>query len=280
MKLSMKHYALLAILFFISACASAPTRMPTAAANVHVLPTPFPMPGLNRERTVRVYLPPSYGDQSKRFPVLYMHDGQNLFDDATSYVGEWGVDETLNELAKSHGIEIIVVGIDHGREKRRNELVIWPHPIVGAAEGEHYLRFLVHVLKPHIDKTYRTKSTRDDTAIMGSSLGGLMSHYAIHQHPNLFSKAGIFSPAYWVNPEIFAHMEKTPLPADAKLFLLVGGKEGPEYVEQTLRAAALEEKIGLRKENIVAKNIATGEHNEKFWRAYFGEAVLWMFAKW
>src|ERR1700739_4061158 len=86
----------------------------TAQPNVHVLPVPFTIPGLNRERTVRLYLPPRYEQSSRRYPVLYMHDGQNLFDDATAYAGEWGVDETLNGLARSRGLELIVVGIDNG----------------------------------------------------------------------------------------------------------------------------------------------------------------------
>ena len=94
-----------------SARAAAPATTPapvapvasTAQPNVHVLPTPFVIPGLNRQRTVRIYLPPGYGRAQRRYPVLYMHDGQNLFDDATAYAGEWGVDETLNAFATSPG---------------------------------------------------------------------------------------------------------------------------------------------------------------------------------
>src|ERR1700739_1732356 len=90
----------------------------TAQAHVHVLRAPFVIPGLNRERTVRLYLPPAYEKSTRRYPVLYMHDGQNLFDDATSYAGEWGVDETLNALAKSRALRLIVAGIDPGGTER------------------------------------------------------------------------------------------------------------------------------------------------------------------
>ena len=169
----------------------------TAQPNVHVLPTPFLIPGLNRERTVRIYLPPGYEQGTRRYPVLYMHDGQNLFDDATAYAGEWGIDETLNELAKSRGLELIVVGIDNGGAERIHELNAWDNPQFGKGEGEQYTAFIVEVLKPWIDQHYRTRPDRRHTAIMGSSMGGLISSYAISRYPQVFGKAGIFSPAYW-----------------------------------------------------------------------------------
>ena len=112
---------LLALLAWVTTVPAA-TRPSTAQPNVHVLPTPFRIPGLNRERTVRVYLPPGYAQTRRRYPVLYMHDGQNLFDDATAYAGEWGVDETLNRLAKLRGLKVIVVGVDNGGAERIHEL--------------------------------------------------------------------------------------------------------------------------------------------------------------
>jgi predicted alpha/beta superfamily hydrolase len=87
---------------------------------------------------VRIYLPPGYEQGTRRYPVLYMHDGQNLFDDATAYAGEWGIDETLNELAKSRGLELIVVGIDNGGAERIHELNAWDNPQFGKGEGEQY----------------------------------------------------------------------------------------------------------------------------------------------
>src|SRR5206468_2794112 len=122
--------------------ASAENRPSTAQPNVHVL-APLRMPGLERERTLRIYLPPGYEKTQRRYPVLYMHDGQNLFDAATSYAGEWGVDETLNELARSSHLELIVVGIDNGDLKRMQELNPWDNEKYGAGEGREYMRFIV-----------------------------------------------------------------------------------------------------------------------------------------
>jgi predicted alpha/beta superfamily hydrolase len=126
--------------------AAALPRPSTAQPNVHVLPTPFVMAGLNRQRTVRVYLPPGYEGSRARYPVLYMHDGQNLFDDATAYAGEWGIDESLNALAKSRGLRLIVVGIDNGGADRIHELNAWDNPEFGPGEGAQYMAFIVETL--------------------------------------------------------------------------------------------------------------------------------------
>src|ERR1700680_1042692 len=185
----------------------------TAQPNVYVLPTPFVIPDLNRERTVRIYLPPGYTHGKRRYPVLYMHDGQNLFDEATANAaGEWGVDEKLNALAKSRGLKGIVVGIDHGGAERSHELNSWDNPEFGKGEGAQYLSFIVDVLKPWIDQHSRTLRDRRHTMIMGSSMGGLISSYAISRYPQVFGGAGIFSPAYWLPPPAFADTRGPPPP--------------------------------------------------------------------
>src|ERR1700750_628974 len=120
-----------------------PPRASTAAPGVHVL-APLAMPGLGRDRTLRLYLPPSYASApDRRYPVIYMHDGQNLFDDATSYAGEWNVDETLDAFARTRGFEAIVVGIDNGGEERLHELSPWTNPKYGPAQGQLYMAFVV-----------------------------------------------------------------------------------------------------------------------------------------
>ena len=172
------------------AAADAP-RPSTALPNVHVLVPALEMPGLDRSRTLRVYLPPGYARASRRYPVIYMHDGQNLFDDATAYAGEWGVDETLDALAATRGFEAIVVGIDNGGEQRMAELSPWPSKDVPKAEGEAYLGFITTIVKPFIDTVYRTEPGRRHTAIIGSSMGGLLSHYAINRRPDVFALAGV-----------------------------------------------------------------------------------------
>jgi predicted alpha/beta superfamily hydrolase len=176
----------------------------TALPGVSLLGEPVEMPGLNRKRQLRLYLPPGYATSNKRYPVLYMHDGQNLFDTTTAYAGEWKVDETLDALAKEGKLELIVVGIDNGAEKRMTELNAWDNPQFGAGENRAYTDFIVKTVKPMIDRQYRTLPDRANTAIMGSSMGGLASHYALAQYPQVFSKAGVFSPAYWTAEPAFA----------------------------------------------------------------------------
>lgn len=250
----------------------------TAQANVSLLAELLPMPGLNRKRQVRIYVPPGYATSQRRYPVLYMHDGQNLFDAATSYAGEWQVDETLNALSAAGQLELIVVGIDNGQEKRMTELNPWSHPRFGAAEGREYMEFVVRVVKPLIDQRYRTKADRANTAIMGSSMGGLISHYAINQYPEVFSKAGVFSPAYWVGEAMFQWVESRPARPDARLYLLMGGLEGDAMINDVRRMAASLLKAGHPQPNLVLKIVPQARHHEAFWSAEFRQAVLWLFA--
>jgi len=257
---------------------SAP-RPSTAQPNVHILPQPLPMAGLNRSRTIRLYLPDNYHTSEERYPVLYMHDGQNLFDDSTSYAGEWKVDETLHALAEAEKRHLIVVGVDNGQDKRMNELSPWPNEDFGVAEGDAYLEFIVKQVKPLIDSTYRTLPGREHTAIMGSSMGGLISHYAIHQYPEVFSKAGIFSPSYWFAEEVYAFAKDHPLPPDARLFMLVGRKEdGGGMVADAQRMYDHLRASGHPQQNLVLTVDDEGAHNEAFWAAHLRSAVTWLFA--
>lgn len=127
----------------------------TANSHVKIIDTAFFIPQLKRTRRVWIYLPASYTSSKNKYPVLYMHDGQNVFDNLTSYAGEWGVDEALDSLEKSTK-EIIVVAMDHGGEKRINEYAPYHMEKYGNGEGDLYVDFLVHTLKPFIDKYYRT----------------------------------------------------------------------------------------------------------------------------
>ncbi len=253
----------------------------SAQPEVSLLNGQLDMPGLNRQRQLRIYLPPGYATSGKRYPVLYMHDAQNLFDVSTAYSAEWNVDETLNALAKSDQLEVIVVGIDHGQDKRMTELNAWDNTRFGKQEGKLYIEFIVNVVKPVIDQIYRTKSDRMNTAIMGSSMGGLITHYAINHYPDVFGKAGIFSPSYWIAPEVFELMKSTPAAKDARLYLMSGGREGGSIsqAQDTGRAYATILATGHDAGNIKMKIVPDGEHNEVLWSAEFGPAMLWLFEK-
>jgi predicted alpha/beta superfamily hydrolase len=269
----------LAALFCAQALAADTAPRPsTASPGVALWPTLLQMPGLNRERQVRIYLPPGYATSHKRYPVLYMHDAQNIFDDATSYVGEWHVDETLDQLARDGKLELIVVGVDHGNDKRLNELNPWANARFGAGEGREYMDFIVKVVKPLVDKTYRTLPDRAHTAVMGSSMGGLISHYAITEYPQVFSKAGVFSPAYWTAPASYGYIAAKPLPKDARVFMLMGEEEGDSMVPDVKIMGDVVRRTGLPADHFVLKIVPGEHHNEGFWSKQFGEAVQWLFA--
>ena len=281
----MKLFSLVAAFAIaLAACAaqapaSAPAAHPsTAGPGVHVLAQRVAMPGLGRERTVRLYLPPSYESApQRRYPVIYMHDAQNLFDDATSFAGEWGVDETLDELARTRGFEAIVVGIDHGDGERIHELSPWTNPKYGPAQGEQYMAFVVDVVKPFVDARYRTQPGRESTAIAGSSMGGLISHYALLRYPQVFGKAAILSPSYWFAGEVYTQTAAHPWPSGTRTYFYIGGREGDESVPDVDRMIAL-----LRTQAHAAGDIALhvepgAEHSERAWRAEFPRAVAWLF---
>ncbi|MCV2370858.1 alpha/beta hydrolase [Roseateles oligotrophus] len=259
---------------------AAPTS--TAQSNVSLPAQLLEMPGLNRQRQLRIYLPPDYASSSaKRYPVLYMHDGQNLFDTATAYAGEWRVDESLNALAKGGKLELIVVGIDNGQAKRMSELNPWinPDPQFGAPEGDAYLDFIVKTVKPLIDSQYRTQPGPAHTGIMGSSMGGLISHYAVTQYPSVFGLAGVFSPSYWAGGSAaLDHFSGKPAATDARLYLLMGGQEGGNMVSNVEKVNAALLRGGHPPANLSLKITPGAGHNEAFWASEFERAVLWMFA--
>ena len=269
----------LAGLALAAAFAHAQATASTAGPGVHVLSPPFAIPALGRERTVRLYLPPSYeAATDRRYPVIYMHDGQNLFDDATSYAGEWGVDETLDRLARTRGFEAIVVGIDNGGEARLRELSPWTNPNYGDAQGAQYLAFVVDTLKPWIDARYRTRPGRADTAIAGSSMGGLISQAALLRYPQVFGKAAIFSPSYGYSDQVWAETRAHPWPAGTRVYFYVGGRESEESVPGMQRMVALLRAQPHDADDMILSIDAAGEHDERAWRAEFPRAVAWLFA--
>jgi predicted alpha/beta superfamily hydrolase len=232
-------------------------------------------PQLETQKKIWVYLPKEYEKSSQKYPVIYMHDGQNLFDAKTSYVGEWNVDETLDSI----NAKVIVVGIEHGGKKRIDELTPFPHAKYGGGKADLYLDFLVNTLKPHIDKTYRTKTNTRNTAIFGSSLGGLISFYAAIKYPNVFGKVGCFSPAFWINrDEITDLMQKTDK-FKTKIYFLCGDNEGDAAIVPDMENVVKwvnSKRCECKKLNksVVIKG---GQHNEKLWRENFKNAYLWLF---
>lgn len=250
----------------------------TAAGNVSIMDDAFYMPQLDHTRRIWLYLPPDYDDSNENYPVLYMQDGQNLFDTYTSYSGEWEVDETLNNLFDDGYQVPIIIGIDNGGTERINEYSPWINLQNGGGQGEKYIEFIVNTLKPFVDANYRTLPQREFTGIMGSSLGGLISHYGALKYQDVFSKAGIFSPSYWFSDTVWMFTNEMGKQQSMKLYQLMGGEEGANSVAQIFEMQELLTNLGFNDDEVFSLEAPGGEHNEAFWRSQFAAAYLWMFS--
>jgi predicted alpha/beta superfamily hydrolase len=251
----------------------------TAVGFTHILTMDFPMPQFNRTRRIWVYLPQDYKSTLDSFPVLYMHDGQNLFDEVTTAFGtEWAIDESMEMLQDSGYRPAIIVGIDNGGGNRIDEYTPWSHPQYGGGDGEAYIDWLVQDLKPFIDSMFRTRSGRNETGLMGSSLGGLVTLYGGLQYPNTFSKLGVFSPSFWYADSCYTHAADQGHQAPMRVYLLAGGQESTAMVPDMLamRDTLLGNGFSSTELRTVVKS--DGQHSEWFWAREFPEAFKWLFA--
>jgi len=248
----------------------------TANEQVMILDDAFEIPQLGRNRRIWVYLPQDYETSNKNYPVLYMHDGQNVFNAGTSFSGEWKVDETLTQLENDGYYGIIVVAIDNGGSHRIDEYSPFTNPQYGGGEGDQYLDFIIEDLKPTIDSLFRTLKTAKHTGIMGSSMGGLISHYGHFRHPEVFGKAGIFSPSYWFSQEYISYTEEAGKTNGARLYLLAGAKEST-IASGTQSMFNQLVQMGYSDEEVRMLIQADGEHSEWFWAREFEAALIWLF---
>ncbi|MDX1829692.1 MAG: alpha/beta hydrolase-fold protein [Lutibacter sp.] len=250
----------------------------TAAKNVSILKKEFVIQNLNNiSHKIWVYLPPNYTKTSKKFPVIYMHDAQNLFDNATSYIGEWQVDETLNKLFEKTGKGFIVVGIENGGNERINEYTPWKNKKYGGGKGEIYIDFIVHTLKPYIDANYRTKKQAKQTALIGSSLGGLISYYGGLKYSNIFGKIGALSTSFWFSNKVIDFTKKFGNTSKIKLYLYVGGKEGESMDSDTKNMKNLLIATGFPVNNLKIGINPNGKHNEATWKNEFLKIISWLY---
>ncbi|MEJ5317415.1 MAG: alpha/beta hydrolase-fold protein [Tenuifilum sp.] len=253
-------------------------RKSTASANVRFLPSTLEMKQLNRRRAVRLYLPPNYSKR-QQFPVIYMHDGQNVFDEATSFAGEWRVDEIMDSLYYSCGFAAIVVAIYNDSKERINEYSPWRNDSLGmGGDGDKYAYFVAKELKPFIDKNYRTNPEPKFNAVIGSSMGGLISLYIGLKYPDAFGRVGVFSPSLWFSPKVFEYVSKYKRRADQKIYLLAGEKESETLVEDMKMLEHHLYKAGYKDEDYVKMKIAPdGRHSEWFWSREFTDALEYLF---
>ena len=259
-----------------------PNNVPSIIGDVRVIDD-FEIPQLRRTRRIWIYLPPSYKHSLKRYPIMYMHDGQNLFSDSTSFSGEWGIDETLEGMiAEGSMREMIVVGIENS-EYRLSEYSPFDFEYKGLHKGraKEYGKFIVETLKPFIDKNYRTKRGRKHTAISGSSMGGLVSVYIALEHQDVFSKVGALSSAFGVCREDFVdYIVHTPKRHSIRFWLDLGSVEAEQMQYDVNQQMVVEALLasGWRRDKEVKYTLYDGaEHHERFWRERFGDVLeyLW-----
>jgi predicted alpha/beta superfamily hydrolase len=234
-------------------------------------------------RDVLVYLPPGYEGGTRRYPVLYLQDGQNLFDGATSFIPgqEWRVDETAERLIRRGSIEpLIIVGIYNAGELRADEYTPTPDPRAKAGgKADVYGRFLVEEVMPFIDARYRTLGGTANTGVGGSSLGGLVSLHLAVEYPHVFGKVAVLSPSvWWDGRSILERARRLKPHRDLRVWLDMGTKEG----EGALRDARLLRDVlrasGLRPGRELKYFEARGApHSELAWAKRVGPVLRFLF---
>ncbi|GAB4545911.1 MAG: alpha/beta hydrolase [Anaerolineae bacterium] len=247
-------------------------------------------PQFGNTRDILVWLPPAYAsDQARRFPVLYMHDGQNIFDEYTSYAGEWRVDETMTELA-AEGDAAIVVGIPNMGDTRIQEYNPYPDPRFPAARGNDYIRFMIETVKPLIDASFRTLPDAPNTGLAGSSMGGLISMHGFLTHPEVFGFCGAFSTAFWFGERQLEATVRQRGAGHGRLYHDIGTAEGhilqnvPDadnryfHGVRQLQQALLE--VGYREgENLMYVEDRGARHHESDWARRLPAALRFLLPK-
>ncbi len=254
-----------------------------------------PMPRLERytmqsailpdAREVAVYLPTAYArEPERRFPVFYLHDGQNLFDGRKSYMAghTWRAGETADRETASGTIEpMILVGIANAGLRRLDEYTPTRDASMGGGQGSRYGRMLIEELKPFIDRHYRTQPHPSETAVGGSSLGGLISLYLGFTRPDVFGRLAVLSPSIWWNQRSILPVvaEATPKP-ELKIWLDIGTAEGSRHVRDTDKLHRLLLERGWRDEvDLRYRHYPNAVHNEDAWADRFGEVLQFLFAR-
>lgn len=258
--------------------------------NILLLHPNFFMPQLGRSRRVWACLPPDYwANPARRYPVVYMHDGQNLFDNPDALFGSWGIDKAMNRLFLSEnavspvpstvGCQPIIIGIENGGEHRIGEYSPWNNARHGGGEGAKYLDFVCDTLKPFVDEHLRTLPEREHTGIIGSSMGGLITLCAAIERPEVFGMAGVFSPSLWFSKEAFQMVKNRKPVLPVKILLMAGQQESRNMVSELLDLYETLLEAGHAEENLHYDLHSDGVHSEWFWAREFEHALRWLFGE-
>ena len=243
---------------------------------------------LNNDRAIWAYLPPSYDENPlARYPVLYMHDGQNLFDPSLAFGGNaWNVQGTLNAAYEGDGTtpagveELIVVGVENTSQRIYEYTPVTDPGTPGGGGGDQYLSMLITELKPQIDSMLRTLPGRDTTGIMGSSLGGLISAYAGLTHADVYGIVGVMSPSTWWDSDwlvaqVTASNGKTPQPN--RVYVDCGADSGDDYADTQMLVAAYLAVGFVEPGNFLHVYQPNAQHNEIYWAQRLPAALAFLF---
>lgn len=250
---------------------------PSQLPQIHLISEEFQIPQLNKTRKIWALLPHDYDTSIESYPVLYLHDAQNLFNENAAY-GNWQIDKKLAVMS-DYGIgKIIIIAVEHGETERVQEYNVG-RTLLGQGNGKQYIRFITDTLKPFVDKTYRTKSDREFTGIGGSSMGGLVSIFSGLIYPEVFGKLMVFSPSLWVIPKIKLGFLDFFEPQETRVYLYAGGRESETMVDHVtkLRKRLLNRESLQGKMKVRLSVNEQGKHNESYWSDEFPKAIEWLF---
>jgi len=244
---------------------------------IHLISEEFEIPQLNKTRKVWALLPHDYETATEQYPVLYLQDAQNLFNEKAKY-GNWEIDKKLAVMAEYNIGKIIIIAVEHAEKERIIEYNVG-NTVLGNGQGKKYIRFIADTLKPFVDSNFRTKPEREYTGIGGSSMGGLVSIFSGIMYPEVFGKLMIFSPSLWVVPKIklsFLEMEE---PQDTRIYLYAGGEESTTLIDHVKTfKKRLSNKTGISDKMKVRLSInMQGKHSETYWSDEFPKAIEWLF---
>lgn len=250
---------------------------PNFLPQVKLISEEFEIPQLNKKRKIWALLPHDYDLSSESYPVLYLQDAQNLFNEKAEF-GNWEIDKKLAVMAEYKIGKIIVIAIEHAEKDRIKEYNVG-QTILGKGQGKQYIRFVTDTLKPFIDSNFRTKPEREFTGIGGSSMGGLVSIFSGLMYPEVYGKLMIFSPSLWVVPKMNISNDFDDEAQDTKIYLYAGGDESAtmiEHVKQFKKKLIKSEFVSSKMKIKLSINME-GKHSEVYWSDEFPKAIEWLF---
>ena len=245
---------------------------------IEVIEEDYEIPHLGARRKITALLPHDYHFSNKRYPVLYLQDGQNLFNPYAPY-GDWAIDKSMGRLAEIGRGDLIIIAIDHGERERIIEYLPYYHPDFGHGKGMAYIQFMFEKLIPYVNDKYRTLTDYNHTGIGGSSMGGLISLYGGLTYPHIFGRLMIFSPSLWVSNNIFAAARRFRVLEATRLYIYAGAKESHYHLPNIKRLEAILNSK-THSSTFIDFELSVNEdgtHSELFWGQEFPKAVRWLF---